>query len=134
MLLQIVIRHSFGQLWVERVRNCRTLLLLLPLPPLFSPSLDNKACPCCKPSASPHACKHVRKMGRLCQPSQVKREEEGGRGSYKVLQFLTLPPKAQMSGVTFHLDLNLTFTQSVNKQTARIYKKYSIANWCSIIK
>ena len=34
-----------------------------------------------------------------------KREEEGGRGLYKFLQFLTLPPKAQMHGVTFYLDL-----------------------------
>ena len=41
-----------------------------------------------------------------CFVSQVKREEEGGRGSYKFLQFLTLPPKAQMSGVTFHFNIN----------------------------
>ena len=55
----------------------------------------------CKPSALPRAFKHARQMGMLCQPSQVKREEEGGRGSYKFLQFLTLPPKTSVSGVTF---------------------------------
>ena len=32
----------------------------------------------------------------------MKREEVGGRGSYKFLQFLTFLPKAQMIGVTFH--------------------------------
>ena len=29
-------------------------------------------------------------------------QEEGGRGSYKFIQFLTLPPAVQMNGVTFH--------------------------------
>ena len=42
------------------------------------------------------------KMGMLCWPSLVKREEEGGRGSNKFLKFLTLPPKAKMSGMTFN--------------------------------
>ena len=53
-------------------------------------------------------------MGMICLPRQVKTEVEGGRGSYKCLQFLTLPPKAQMSGVKFHEKTIFEFLFSLN--------------------
>ena len=71
------------------------------------PKISFLPCPYCKPLVLPCACKHARQMGmQICWPSQVKREEEEGRGSYKFLQFLTLSPKAQMHGVTFHFSQN----------------------------
>ena len=63
---------------------------------IFSPSLANKACPCCIALiASPQLRLVPASMQGLqaCLPSQVKREEEGGRGSYTFLQFLTLPQR-----------------------------------------
>ena len=46
--------------------------------------------------------------------SGEKREEEVGRELYKILQFLKLSPKAQMSGVTFHCNLLQHIRASVN--------------------
>ena len=37
----------------------------------------------------------------------MNKEEEGGRRSNKFLQFLTFPPKAQMSGATFHYNFEI---------------------------
>ena len=50
------------------------------------------------------------------QEKSFKREEEGGRGSYEFLQFLTLspPPKAQMSAETFHCITNKTCFEQVS--------------------
>ena len=52
-------------------------------------------CSYCKPSSSPHACQYARQMNMLATSG-----ERGGGGRF--LQVLSLPLKAQMSGVTFH--------------------------------
>ena len=52
------------------------------------------------------------KKGHALLAKSGEKRVRRGRGSYKFLQYLTLPTKAQMSGVTFHFFGQLSLFQT----------------------
>ena len=77
-----------------------------------------QACPCCLALIA--CC-------MLCSPSEVKERRKGEERAINFYNFLLSPPKAQMSGVTFHLIAtdrsNIRRIQVTLLQSIKIVKK-----------